>query len=101
MHTGDLLAEVLAAHGVEVVFGMTGDQGYMLNDALHRRRPRMRHVLVRDERTSAYAADGYARVSGRIGTCHAAFGVGALKLPSGIAEAYNSSIPVLAMRCRS
>lgn len=97
MHTGDLLAEVLMAHGVEVVFGATGGQGYMLNDALHRRRPRARHVMVRDERSSAYAADAYARVSGRIGVCDAAFGVGALKLPSGIAEAYNSSIPVLAI----
>lgn len=97
MNTGDLLAEVLMAHGVEVVFGMTGGQGYMLNDALHRRRPRARHVMVRDERSSAYAADAYARVSGRLGVCDAAFGVGALKLPSGIAEAYNSSIPVLAI----
>lgn len=97
MNTGDLLAEVLMAHGVEVVFGMTGGQGYMLNDALHRRRPRARHVMVRDERSSAYAADSYARVSGRLGVCDAAFGVGALKLPSGIAEAYNSSIPVLAI----
>ncbi|MGH7279093.1 MAG: thiamine pyrophosphate-binding protein, partial [Candidatus Rokuibacteriota bacterium] len=97
MNTGDLLADVLMAHGVEVVFGMTSGQGYMLNDALHRRRPRARHVMVRDERSSAYAADGYARVSGRIGVCDAAFGVGALKLPSGIAEAYNSSIPVLAI----
>lgn len=97
MNTGDLLAEVLMAHGVEVVFGATGGQGYMLNDALHRRRPRARHVMVRDERSSAYAADAYARVSGRIGVCDAAFGVGALKLPSGIAEAYNSSIPVLAI----
>lgn len=97
MNTGDLLAELLMAHGVEVVFGMTGGQGYMLNDALHRRRPRARHVMVRDERSSAYAADAYARVSGRIGVCDAAFGVGVLKLPSGIAEAYNSSIPVLAI----
>lgn len=97
MNTGDVLAELLMAHEVTCVFGMTGGQGYMLNDALHRRRPRARHVMLRDERSSAYAADGYARVSGRIGVCDAAFGVGALKLPSGIAEAYNSSIPVLAI----
>lgn len=97
MHTGDLLAELLIAHGVEHVFGMTGSQGYPLNDALHRRRPKIRHIMVRDERSSAYAADGYARVSGKVGVCDAALGVGALKLPSGVAEAYNSSIPILAI----
>ena len=97
MNTGDMLAELLMAHGVDVVFGMTGGQGYALNDALHRRRGKARHVMLRDERSSAYAADGWARVSGRIGVCDAAFGVGVLKLPSGIAEAYNSSIPVLAI----
>ena len=95
MNTGDLLAELLIAHGVEHVFGAIGGQGYPLNDALHRRRSKARHVAVRDERSSAYAADGYARVSGKVGVCDAAFGVGVLKLPSGLAEAYNSSIPVL------
>lgn len=95
MNTGDLLAESLIAHGVEFVFGAIGGQGYPLNDALHRRRSRARHIAVRDERSSAYAADGYARVSGKVGVCDAAFGVGVLKLPSGLAEAYNSSFPVL------
>ena len=95
MNTGDLLAELLIAHGVEHVFGAIGGQGYPLNDALHRRRSKARHIAVRDERSSAYAADGYARVSGKVGVCDAAFGVGVLKLPSGLAEAYNSSIPVL------
>ena len=95
MNTGDLLAELLIAHGVEYVFGAIGGQGYPLNDALHRRRNKARHIAVRDERSSAYAADGYARVSGKVGVCDAAFGVGVLKLPSGLAEAYNSSIPVL------
>ena len=95
MNSGDLLAELLIGHGVEYVFGAIGGQGYPLNDALHRRRNRARHIAVRDERSSAYAADGYARVSGKVGVCDAAFGVGVLKLPSGLAEAYNSSIPVL------
>ena len=95
MNTGDLLAELLIAHGVEYVFGAIGGQGYPLNDALHRRRSKAQHIAVRDERSSAYAADGYARVSGKVGVCDAAFGVGVLKLPSGLAEAYNSSIPVL------
>jgi acetolactate synthase-1/2/3 large subunit len=79
MNTGDLLAELLLAHGIDVVFGMTGGQGYMLNDALHRRRGRARHVMVRDERSSAHAADGWARVRGRLGVCDAPFGVGMLR----------------------
>lgn len=95
MDTCDLLAELLIAHGVEYVFGAIGGQGYPLNDALHRRRSKAQHIAVRDERSSAYAADGYARISGKVGVCDAAFGVGVLKLPSGLAEAYNSSIPVL------
>ena len=55
MNSGDLLAELLIAHGMEYVFGAIGGQGYPLNDALHRRRSKARHIAVRDERSSAYA----------------------------------------------
>ena len=95
MNSGDLLAELLIAHGVEYVFGAIGGQGYPLNDALHRRRSKARHIAVRDERSSAYAADGYARGERQGGRLRCRVGVGVLKLPSGLAEAYNSSIPVL------
>jgi len=66
-------------------------------DAIDRRPGRIRHIGVRDERSAAYAADAYARLTGRVGVCDATAGPGAAKLPSGLGEALNSSIPVLAI----
>ncbi|NLE76819.1 MAG: thiamine pyrophosphate-binding protein [Chloroflexi bacterium] len=96
MHTGDLLVEMLCAYGVEHVFGLISAH-WPLYEAIHRRPHQIRHILVRDERNAAYAADGYARVSGKIGVCDATLGPGAIKLVSGLVEAYNSSIPVLSI----
>jgi len=56
-----------------------------------------RHVLVRDERNAACAADAYSRVTGRVGLCDATVGPGATNLVSGLAEAHASSIPVIAV----
>jgi acetolactate synthase-1/2/3 large subunit len=55
----------------------------------------MQHILTRDERSAAYMADGYARVSGRVGVCEGPSGGGATYLLPGIVEANESSIPVL------
>jgi acetolactate synthase-1/2/3 large subunit len=55
------------------------------------------HVLVRDERNAACAADAYARVTGRVGLCDATVGPGATNLVSGLAEALASSVPVIAV----
>jgi acetolactate synthase-1/2/3 large subunit len=96
-HGGALLAALLAAHGVRHVFGVPGGQTLALYDAIIDLEPRLRHILVRDERTAAYAADGYARVTGRIGVCDATVGPGAAKLPSGLGEALGASVPVLAL----
>jgi len=96
MHTGDLLVEMLIGYGVEFVFGMISGH-WPLYDAIHRRPDKIRHILVRDERNAAYAADGYARVSNKVGVCDATLGPGAIKLVSGLIEAYNSSVPVLSI----
>lgn len=96
-HGGTLLVELLAEHGVTHVFGVPGGQTLALYDAMAERSKSMRHVLVRDERTGAYAADGYARVTGRVGVCDATVGPGAAKLPSGLGEALGASVPVLAL----
>ena len=96
-HVGDVLAEVLLLHGVDTIFGLPGGQTAALYDAVLKRRDLIAHVIVRDERTTAYAADAYARLTGRVGVCDATVGPGAAKLPSGLAEALNSSIPVLAL----
>jgi acetolactate synthase-1/2/3 large subunit len=96
-HVGDLLADLLLLHGVETIFGVPGGQTAALYDAVLKRRDLIEHVIVRDERTTAYAADAYARLTGRVGVCDATVGPGAAKLPSGLGEALNSSIPVLAL----
>ena len=86
---------MLRLHGVEVVFGLCGDTSLPLYDAL--RASSLRHVLTRDERHAAYMADGYARVTGRVGVCEGPSGGGATYILPGLAEANESSIPVLAL----
>src|SRR3954463_11050187 len=89
--------EMLNAHGVEVIFGLCGDTSLPLYDALARLPHGMKHVLTRDERHAAYMADGYARVSGRVGVCEGPSGGGATYILPGLVEANESSIPVLAI----
>jgi acetolactate synthase I/II/III large subunit len=94
MLTGaEAVVEMLAAHGVEVIFGLCGDTSLPLYDAL--RGSSLRHVLTRDERHAAYMADGYARVTGRVGVCEGPSGGGATYLLPGLVEANESSVPVL------
>src|SRR6476660_4484808 len=90
----DAGVEMLKAHGVEVIFGLCGDTGLPLYDALARSGS-MRHILTRDERHAAYMADGYARVTGKAGVCEGPSGGGATYLLPGLAEANESSIAVL------
>lgn len=97
VHVGDLLVQMLINYRVEYVFGLPGGQTAALYDAIYRRPRQISHVLMRDERSAAYAADAYARVTGRVGVCDATVGPGATKLPSGLAEAKHSSIPILAI----
>jgi acetolactate synthase-1/2/3 large subunit len=96
-HGGGQLAALLAEHGVRHVFGVPGGQTLALYDGLLDLAPDIGHVLVRDERSAAYAADAYARVTGQVGVCDATVGPGAAKLPSGLAEALGASVPVLAL----
>ena len=96
-HGGDVLVEMLIGYGVPVVFGLAGGQTLPLYDAIRSRASQIRHIPMRDERNAAYAADGYARISGCVGVCDATVGPGAVKFTSGLAEAYNSSIPIVAL----
>jgi len=93
----EAVVEMLKAHGVEVIFGLCGDTSLPLYDALARLPHGMKHVLTRDERHAAYMADGYARVSGKVGVCEGPSGGGATYLLPGLVEANESSIPVLAI----
>src|SRR2546423_11231519 len=89
------VVEMLRAHGVEIVFGLCGDTSLPLYDAL--RGSALRHILTRDERHAAYMADGYARVTGKVGVCEGPSGGGATYILPGLVEANESSIPILAI----
>jgi acetolactate synthase-1/2/3 large subunit len=91
----EAVVEMLKAHGVEVIFGLCGDTSLPLYDAL--RGSALRHVLTRDERHAAYMADGYARVTGKVGVCEGPSGGGVTYLLPGLVEANESSVPILAI----
>lgn len=96
LHTGDILADLLAAHGVKHLFGVPGGQTLPLYNAL-RRRPELQHIGMRDERNLPYAALAYARVSGRAGVLDATVGPGMALLSLGLLEALHSSTPLVSI----
>jgi acetolactate synthase I/II/III large subunit len=89
----EILWEVLAREGVDVVFGYPGGAIMPAYDALAG--ARVRHVLVRHEQGAAHMADGYARASGKTGVCVATSGPGATNLVTGIANAMMDSVPIV------
>ena len=95
MTGAEAMVRMLQLHGVKHVFGLCGDTSLPFYDALARLDHGIAHILTRDERSAAYMADGYARVSGRVGVCEGPSGGGATYLLPGIVEANESSIPVL------
>ncbi len=92
---GEAFVRMLQLHGVKHIFGLCGDTSLPFYDAMYRLDHGMQHVLTRDERSAAYMADGYARVSGRVGVCEGPSGGGATYILPGVVEANESSIPVL------
>ena len=93
----EAFVRMLQLHGVKHIFGLCGDTSLPLYDALYRLDHGMQHILCRDERSAAYMADAYARVSGRVGVCEGPSGGGATYILPGVVEANESSIPVLAV----
>jgi acetolactate synthase-1/2/3 large subunit len=93
----EALVRMLELHGVRHVFGLCGDTSLPLYDALCRLDHGISHILTRDERSAAYMADAYARVTGRVGVCEGPSGGGATYILPGVVEANESSIPVLAL----
>lgn len=94
MTGAEVLVAMLQAHGVEVIFGLPGDTGVAFYDAL-RAQAQIRHVMTRDERSAAFMADAYARLSGKPGVCEGPSGGGATYILPGVAEAHHSSVPLL------
>ncbi len=90
------VVECLKEQGVEVVFGYPGGMILPMYDALVEEN-RIKQILVTHEQNAAHAADGYARVSGKVGVCMATSGPGATNLVTGIATAFMDSIPMVAI----
>jgi len=93
----EALVRMLEAHGVRHVFGLCGDTTLPFYDALYRLDHNIEHILTRDERSAAYMADGYARVTKRVGVCEGPSGGGATYILPGLIEANESSVPILAI----
>jgi acetolactate synthase-1/2/3 large subunit len=91
-----ILLECLKREGVKHIFGYPGGVVLDIYDELTRH-PDIQHILVRHEQAAAHAADGYARVTGKVGVCMATSGPGATNLVTGIANAYMDSVPVVAI----
>lgn len=91
----DALVRMLQINGVKHIFGLCGDTSLPFYDALARLDHGIDHILTRDERSAAYMADGYARVTGRVGVCEGPSGGGATYLLPGLVEANESSVAVL------
>src|SRR6266571_1180520 len=91
----EILLESLKREKVEVVFGLPGGAVLPLYDAMYS--AGIRHLLVRHEQAAAFAADGYARVTGKPGVCLATSGPGATNLVTGLTSALMDSIPVVAL----
>jgi acetolactate synthase-1/2/3 large subunit len=92
----DVVCEALIRQGVDVFFSYPGGVILPLYDVLGDY-PEMRHILVRHEQGGAHAADGYARVTGRVGVCMGTSGPGATNLVTGIGTALLDSIPMVAI----
>ncbi len=89
------LVRVLEAHDVKHIFGLCGDTTLPFYDAMHTLDHDINHVLTRDERSAAYMADGYSRVTGKPGVCEGPSGGGATYILPGLIESNESSYAVL------
>ncbi len=92
----DVVCEALIRQGVDVFFSYPGGVILPLYDVLGDY-PELRHVLVRHEQGGAHAADGYARVTGKVGVCMGTSGPGATNLVTGSGTALLDSIPMVAI----
>lgn len=96
LNGGQVVVKMLEEFGVEFSFGMAGFQHLPYYNALAHSK-KIRHILIRDERSGAFIADAFARVSNKVAVCDATVGPGATNLISGLAESFYASIPVIAL----
>ena len=95
MTGGEALARMFQAFDTGPMFGMGGFQLLPFYDAA--RRLGLKHYLINDERCGAFAADAYAKVTGRVGVVDATLGPGATNLVTALIESLNAGIPIVAL----
>ncbi|HTP85485.1 MAG TPA: biosynthetic-type acetolactate synthase large subunit [Bryobacteraceae bacterium] len=95
MSGAKMLLECLVHEKVECIFGYPGGVTLPLYDAMYDHQ--IRHVLVRHEQNACFAAEGFARATGKVGVCCATSGPGATNLVTGLVNALMDSIPVVAI----
>jgi len=93
----DAVVESLIRNGVEVIFAYPGGASMPLHQSLTRFGDQLRTILPRHEQGGGFAAQGYARTTGKPGVCMATSGPGALNLVTAIADAKLDSIPLVAI----
>ncbi len=96
MNGADVVVESLAREGVDVIFAYPGGASQELHQAFARS-DKVRVILPRHEQGGSFAAEGYARATGKVGVCMATSGPGATNLVSAIADAYMDSTPMVAI----
>ncbi len=95
MSGAEILMHALKNQGVETLFGYPGGAIIKAYDALYSHRDSLNHILVRHEQAATHAAEGYARVSGKVGVCIVTSGPGATNTITGIADAMMDSTPLV------
>lgn len=90
-----ILLDCLSSEKVECIFGYPGGVTLPLYDAMYDHA--IKHILVRHEQNAAFAAQGYARTTGKVGVCCATSGPGATNLVTGLVDAMMDSIPIVAL----
>ena len=95
MFGGDILVEALEREGVEVIFAYPGGASMEIHQSLTK--SKIRTILPRHEQGGSFAAEGYARSTGKAGVCMSTSGPGATNLVTAIADAYLDSCPLIAI----
>jgi acetolactate synthase I/II/III large subunit len=95
MTGGQALVQSILKHGIEAVFGLPGVQLDWAFDALYEAQDQIKVYHTRHEQATSYMADGYARTTGRVGTCLVVPGPGLLNAMAGLSTAYATCSPVL------
>lgn len=97
MSGADILVKSLVDHDVDVVFAYPGGASMPMHQALTRFKHKLRTILPRHEQGGSFAAQGYARATGKVGVCMATSGPGATNLVTAIADAKLDSVPLIAI----